>query len=663
MKVFRLAFMSLMLLISNSAYAVDIYVDSVHGKTGQDGFTIETALKSMDEISLVYEIENIYLAKGSEFRSFPYISSNINYIAYGKGNDPIVYGSKEKNNPLQWEEIRKNIWRLKKVDVVDVELIQNGGFENGFSNWGFWHTDNTVINNYVDGSNSLNGDYCYTIECTNNHGFSEVQLYQYLTGISLKQATWYYLSFWAKSTEPFVINNTDGSFIDLIDQDYAPIKTAYYPKKNMSLNSDWQKFEMYYFAGEGQENVRLNSLFPEMPDNSIVYLDDFSMKECISEINEDSILPDDIGNIVFNDGESIGHKVWSFEELDVQGKFYYDSSSLNVYVYSDENPAEKYNDIELAVTKSIVHLEWLENVSFVGIHFKYGGAHGISTNGINGLVVKNCTFTLIGGGEHPAFLGTRYGNGIELFNDAGNVLVYFCKFVDNFDAAVTNQGVGEDYWQYNIIYKNNVIINAEYALEVFANGYSDPAFVHIVDVHFVNNTCYGIGKGKFHDQRPDPSGRGVELTIHSDNIDYFDVEIHSNIFANVNESVFHFWSDQLFPVGANVDNNCYYNYNKFATSAVFELDTNILADFQSITSLDVTSIEEDPLFVDTEKGNFNLIEGSICRKRKIGAFLYDEDGEIQEEDSEEVEYPDPIPGGGAENGSTGSCFIDSLHRF
>ena len=66
---------------------------------------------------------------------------------------------------------------------------------------------------------------------------------------------------------------------------------------------------------------------------------------------------------------------------------------------------------------------------------------------------------------------TRYGNAIELWNGAKNVIIENNIIRDVYDAGITLQGL-ENSWE-NIDIRNNIIMSTCYSLEFWASGTSN----------------------------------------------------------------------------------------------------------------------------------------------------------------------------------------------
>lgn len=237
-----------------------------------------------------------------------------------------------------------------------------------------------------------------------------------------------------------------------------------------------------------------------------------------------ALIANDVGNIIFDQGNDFGKKVFNQAELTKQNKFWYDKQNKNIKLYSVKNPGELYKSIECAVTKNIIDINAKRYIKVEGLSLKYGGAHGIGGCETDHIVIRDCDISYIGGGQ--LYDSVRYGNGIEFYNNAHDNLVEGCNIWEIYDSGVTNQGSGDGIKQFNIIYRNNHIWNAEWSFEYW--NYSSNGMTK--DIYFENNTCQDAGYGWGHNQRPNPSG--MHICLPENTADTSGLYIRNNIFEN-----------------------------------------------------------------------------------------------------------------------------------
>ena len=187
----------------------------------------------------------------------------------------------------------------------------------------------------------------------------------------------------------------------------------------------------------------------------------------------DEVFTDDVGNIIFNSGEAVGLKqitgIFDFkgsaEELKEDLSFWHNTEDKKVYLNSIQNPAERFDEIELALCKHVINLA--KGVTVDGLKVLYGGAHGIKGGNYN-VTVRNCEIGWTGGSLLPGYTDVRFGNGIEFWADSSNVLVENCHIYQIYDAGITFQSNSDSKIE-NITFSNNVIEKCTNSFEYY-NG-------------------------------------------------------------------------------------------------------------------------------------------------------------------------------------------------
>ena len=109
--------------------------------------------------------------------------------------------------------------------------------------------------------------------------------------------------------------------------------------------------------------------------------------------NNDATFTIDVGNLIFNNEDSVGVKLFVEGDVDTQGEFWYDEDNDLIKLYSTSNPASFYTDIECALRRNII----TSNDNFViieNLDLRYGGGGlGINFSGTNLVVIPTETFT------------------------------------------------------------------------------------------------------------------------------------------------------------------------------------------------------------------------------------------------------------------------------
>lgn len=314
----------------------------------------------------------------------------------------------------------------------------------------------------------------------------------------------------------------------------------------------------------------------------------------------------DVGNIIFGNDEVCGVKKWNAADLKHDGDYWYDDASHAIKLRLSENPAKRYSHIECAINRHIIDEGNRSYVVYENLMLKYGGAHGIGGGNTHHIIVRDCEFGLIGGGNQHNRV--RFGNGVEFWAAAHDNLVERCRLWEIYDAALTNQSGGPKTPHYNIIYRNNVIWNSEYSFEYW----NRPQDSETRDVYFINNTCLNAGYGWGHSQRPDPSG--CHLRFYGSPAPATNIVIRNNIFNGAKGPAFYSPSWTKSQVDALVmDYNCW----RQDDGVMIQLpgSTFSMADFanyQAQWAKEPHSICGDPRFVNSALLDLHLASGSPC---------------------------------------------------
>lgn len=161
------------------------------------------------------------------------------------------------------------------------------------------------------------------------------------------------------------------------------------------------------------------------------------------------------GGLFFNHGEISGIQDIGMFALDENGYWYHDDEMGIVYLYCDKgNPSNVYKSIEITPSFNIITISrYVKDVTIDNLCLKYGGGFGISCAGDNtGITVTNCEIGYIGGLSNGT---VRYGNSIEFWQGASDIIVENNWIYQTFDSAVTWQGHGDSEYD-NISFSNNL---------------------------------------------------------------------------------------------------------------------------------------------------------------------------------------------------------------
>jgi hypothetical protein len=325
--------------------------------------------------------------------------------------------------------------------------------------------------------------------------------------------------------------------------------------------------------------------------------------------NQPEPLDVDVGNVILDHGPATGVKKWRVADLKKEGDFHYDPRAWQATLRLDTNPASRYRSIELALNRHVIDEGGSSHVAYENLDLRYGAAHGVGGGGVQGITVRDCDISFIGGGHQftlPDGRPIRFGNGVEFWSDARDCLVEGCRLWEIYDAALTNQGSGTNI-QENIIYRHNQIWNCEYSFEFWNRD----AASRTRKIRFEHNTCVDAGSGWGHAQRPDPNGRHLMFFANTSITE--DIVIRLNIFARSTDSLLRLdgrdWTQAL-----SMDFNCWHQ-----PAGPYLLWKNEPAGADGLTrilqvrGLDRHSIFDDPSFIDPARHDFRLTPGSPVR--------------------------------------------------
>jgi parallel beta-helix repeat protein len=586
------------------------YVDATGGSDANSGLSPSAAWKTIDKVnaSTFAPGDSILFKRGEVFRGSLVPASGspsgyITYSAYGTGNKPKLLGAYDRSSPSDWTNQGGNIWRTKykSVNLVGSELLPNPDFSSDLSGWDKYDDPATGAST-IFSRTTVAGEYFTApgagrLVCI-NHGNgtnpwnTDIQL---STGAgSIKALAWYRLSFMAKATRSFAVPENKITL-----HQYGPPWANYSSSVSppVTITTQWTSNEIYFHVDTTASNSRIIFyLGSVMPNGDTLFIDALSFKECDANPEPLSV---DVGNIILNNEQICGVKVWERSDLNSQGKFWYDEDNDLVEMYSVSNPGSYYSHVEFGLNRLCVLVDNRSFVACDNLDLCYGvfGVAGMSTHHI---IIGNCDISFIGGEDQYGGSRTaRYGNGVQFWNGAHDNVVERCTFNQIYDAAVTAQGDDPAGFEvYNIYFRNNVVRNSEYSFEFWEGGSLSRAH----DIYFENNTCLNAGRGWGHAQRPDPNG--THLMFFPFFAQTTNVYIRNNIFFDATEQSVRWWRKEDINKVV-LDHNCWYQSNGLLARIDLQEGigvVNITYDYatqweayKAATTQDSHSIHSDPL--------------------------------------------------------------------
>jgi hypothetical protein len=315
-------------------------------------------------------------------------------------------------------------------------------------------------------------------------------------------------------------------------------------------------------------------------------------------------------NIILNNEQIIGTRVFSKGAVNFQGAYWFDNISKTLFFYSELNPATYYKNIEIVIRDNGIEMTNRAFVVIENLYVGYSGWSGIMIfDKCHDIMIRNCDIAFTGGGFLPGET-VRHGNGITIYKDAHDIQIINNRIWQAFDGGVSIQGFQNKLNQYNLYINNNLIWDCGYSFEFWTKF--DDANVH--DIYFQNNTCYSAG-GWSQNQRPDPTGFHIKKWASQGNLR--SIYITNNIFAGVKGTLLS-WNTPGRAIA--MDKNCYFPDRPSAFRV--QLNDYNFAAWKVATGLDSHSIVADPMFVDPTSHNFALSLSSPCKNlgaKQIGA--------------------------------------------
>lgn len=238
-------------------------------------------------------------------------------------------------------------------------------------------------------------------------------------------------------------------------------------------------------------------------------------------------IAEDVGAMWFDGEAAIGFKKDALADIADDQDFHCDRKAHATLLKSAENPAERFGSIELALGMHGLSLCRQSGVVIDGLHIRGAGHHGFSASEVRDVTIRNCTFDRIGGGElyvTPEGVHVRYGNAIEFWGDAEDILVESNVIDQVYDAALTHQ-CGTATANRNIVWRGNRVSRAEYSYEYWQQGEGSVTEGVLVEGNVFDKAGYGFG----HAQRWNPNAG--HLIIQDTTARTSDFVIRNNTFG------------------------------------------------------------------------------------------------------------------------------------
>ena len=344
----------------------------------------------------------------------------------------------------------------------------------------------------------------------------------------------------------------------------------------INFNVEATEEKMFYIGtyGEGEEkpiisgaNILVNSN-AWLYDEENLYKIDLSNYSNFYGIGRTYWEPYNIGFLEDENGNIYGKRKKSKKLLEDENDFYCENNYL--YIKSIINPSQKFGRIKFVSRNNLVRIS--SNTIITGLNIQDTGAHGIVKKGneLKNVYIYNCIIQNIGGSVQTASTFTRYGNGIEFWNQAENTLVEKCIIKNIYDGAYTVQGNTTLTGFQNNVCRNNIFINCTYDIELFAYNKTDTSLKAKMKNQLIEN-CISInqGKGWGYTVRPDKKAPSMLMIWEKNSIPKdADITLQNNKYIN---------SRCLFYARSSINNVYYSNIINSNNNIYLNKETTLFA--------------------------------------------------------------------------------------
>ena len=621
--------------LAASAQATTFYFDSAAGSDANDGLTPATAWQTLEKANAVpaQPGDKVLFRRGGVWRGTLKPKSGeegrpVLYSSYGKGPKPVFQQSVDRSRPEDWFEESPGVWSTAKRAVKPGKTVWEGSCGGWYGS--FQGQSKGRVAKVVE-----NGESFVRVTCEKRpapQGFrrvlnrSAIQVWgPEVKGLPKGGV----LKLRLRASKPFMIQ--DASFAQNV-RPFATRLAGGMPKvSTQPLTAEWQEVEVV-MTGAGGDGAFHLSLGDVMPADCTLDIQPLGLAE--AEVDTTAFIARDVGIVVLDHGEKWGlKKLWGPHEIAKDLDYWYDPTEGRVLMKSSRNPGERFGSIELAKTITVVNEGNCHDIVYDGLAVRYTGAHGFGGGNTLRLTIRNCDIYWLGGGLQywqTSAQGRRYpvrfGNGIEFWGHCRGNLVERNRLWQIYDAALTNQTLGSPKPELDIVWRDNVVWQAEYSFEYWNH---DPTS-YTSNILVEHNTFVDAGYCWSHAQRPNPNG--AHLMLYDNPCPTTNFVVRNNIFVRTTDRSTRMWNDwrvknPAAKDGLAMENNLYFipenrifdlhvtardrKRDPKAKALSFGAGSAEFARYKAESGLDGNSVWGLPEFVDPARRDYRLKPGSF----------------------------------------------------
>ena len=626
--------LAIALIAASSAQATDYFVDSYRGDDSAAGTSPETAWRTLDRVNgAEYQPgDAVRFLRGGIWRGSLECRSGaenapVVYTDYGSDpNPPRIMPSVDLSDPKNWSRVGdSDVWVTPGVEWRDLGATTDDVKTFAQTGWHVYTEEDARAECSEAEFEELGGAKGYKVRCEASG--SEKSFLQFTADwFPIRQGKYVALRFKARSSVPFTVES--GVNLMMTRSPWSSYgETVAFPGE---IGEQWREYRVIFFvrsdAEDGRVTFFLGSVLPDGAEFDFVPLETHELQDVSLGTSVD------VGNLVLTERgayggarkdsqkkrfvptydrrEYAGFKRWTPDELKEPNDFCYDRVDKRVFMKCDVNPGEKFASIEaplrIHACRATGHDITVENIAFT-----HTAAHGISSVTSKRVVVRDCFFDWIGGGdlsgEGPNGRRVRFGNGVEFWDGSEDCSVERCAFARVYDVAVTTQGPSPVVSK-NLVVRDCLMFRCEQALEIW---FSDPETV-VEGLVFERNLCVDCGREWSHIQRPNKIA--TPILGYSLEAKKVDVTIRENVFYDTAQFFVKCWHNRILEY--HIDDNVYWIDPKkthesgdkyFCYDASNGKEPMTFDEFRKATGHDAASRWIKPEFKDYAKDDFTLL--------------------------------------------------------